>query len=76
MQQEDLQKLEPPISEEAHVSLRMMDEHFMQTWKQLIEVEAKLRRIKKQVLTLVYRISPPDAFEPNKNPQLRRTDAQ
>jgi hypothetical protein len=76
MQQEDLQKPEPPISEEAHVSLRVMDEHLTQTWKQLIEVEAKLRRIKKQVLMLVYRVSPLDTFEQNHNPQLRRTDAQ
>jgi hypothetical protein len=54
MQREDLQKSEPPISEEALVTLSMMDEHLIETWKQLIEVEEKLRRIKKQVLRMVH----------------------
>ena len=54
MQQEELQKLEPPISEEALVTLQMMDAYFNQTWKQLAEVEERLRRIKKQVLRMVH----------------------
>jgi hypothetical protein len=64
MQKADLQKPEPPSSEEAYMPLRIVDEHLRQTWKQLFEVEEKMRSIKKEVLRLVYQVSPLDTFQP------------
>jgi hypothetical protein len=57
MQRECLQKPEPPSTEDIHGSFRKMDEHLIQTWKYLIEVEQKVQGIKQEMLLMVRRIS-------------------